>query len=255
MKSVTSVFLAVIFSLSLCFSTTAEETNQGISDKIRTFVELLPIDRERAIFYWMDEIEGADDSPKIIFSEEEITLIKSNDNVIANFDIDYAYGYNIVSDEDLKRTRLRFTFYTSDYKEYSYSHYIYSRDVLTVDEIIKNCGMPDSEKIVFGSCGYIYCTEMSCSFKKYNIGWNEIDNKQYYIKSDGTMITKSCKIGGIRYKFTSDGVCKGKYTGWTKSSKGRRYWKDGILITNRYLRTKSGVRYFADENGYVSVCD
>ncbi|MBQ8842421.1 MAG: hypothetical protein IJZ65_07320, partial [Ruminiclostridium sp.] len=71
--------------------------------------------------------------------------------------------------------------------------------------------------------------------------------------SDGTMITKSCKIGGVRYKFTSDGVCKGKYTGWTKSSKGRRYWKDGILITNRYLRTKSGVRYYADENGYVKV--
>lgn len=149
-------------------------------------------------------------------------------------------------------------FVLKDGREYTALCDAYVRTSYTIKELIELSGIENPEDIVFV---FVRCKQYNgieitdYKFTPYKKGWNEIDNKQYYIKSDGTMITKSCKIGGVRYKFTSDGVCEGKYTGWTKSSNGRRYWKDGILIRNRYLRTKSGTRYYADENGYVTVCD
>lgn len=83
-------------------------------------------------------------------------------------------------------------------------------------------------------------------------GWNELDGERYYIKSDGTFATKSANIDGIRYKFSSKGICLGKYSGWTKSGKGRRYWYNGKLLTNKTF-TAGGVKYYADEKGYVST--
>lgn len=82
-------------------------------------------------------------------------------------------------------------------------------------------------------------------------GWSEFDGKSYYIKGNGAFVTKSCVIDGIRYKFSSNGVCQGKYTGWTKSANGRRYWKNGVLLTNRWIKTKSGKYYYAGSNGYM----
>lgn len=83
-------------------------------------------------------------------------------------------------------------------------------------------------------------------------GWNELDGERYYIKSDGTFATKSTNIDGIRYKFSSKGICLGTYSGWTKSDKGRRYWYNGKLLTNKTF-IASGVKYYADEKGYVST--
>lgn len=83
-------------------------------------------------------------------------------------------------------------------------------------------------------------------------GWNELDGERYYIKSDGTFATKSATIDGIRYKFSSKGICLGKYSGWTKSGKGRRYWYNGKLLTNKTF-IAGGVKYYADEKGYVSA--
>lgn len=82
-------------------------------------------------------------------------------------------------------------------------------------------------------------------------GWQTVDGQKYYYKS-GKPITKSTVIDGIRYKFNSNGVCTGKYTGWTKSDKGRRYWYHGKLFTNKIF-TAGGVKYYADEKGYVSM--
>lgn len=84
----------------------------------------------------------------------------------------------------------------------------------------------------------------------YATGWTEIDGETYYFKSNGVMVTKSCDINGIRYKFSSDGVCQGKYTGWTKSSKGRRYYKNGVMLKERWNKTKSG-KYYAGQDGYM----
>lgn len=86
-------------------------------------------------------------------------------------------------------------------------------------------------------------------------GWNEFDGKSYYIKANGAFATKSCVINGIRYKFSSDGVCQGKYTGWTKSSSGRRYWKNGIVLKNKWLKTSAGKYYYAGSDGYIETVD
>lgn len=82
-------------------------------------------------------------------------------------------------------------------------------------------------------------------------GWNEIDGSRYYVKADGTLATSSLVIGGVRYRFGTDGVCQGTYTGYTKSSKGKRYWKDGKPLKNRYIRVKGVRKYYADEDGYL----
>ncbi len=95
--------------------------------------------------------------------------------------------------------------------------------------------------------GKTYYAESDGSYVK---GWTEIDGETYYFKSNGAMVTKSCDINGIRYKFSSDGVCQGKYTGWTKSSKGRRYYKNGVMLKERWIKTKSG-KYYAGQDGYM----
>lgn len=87
----------------------------------------------------------------------------------------------------------------------------------------------------------------------YAKGWTEIDGKTYFFRPNGEMIARSCKIGGVRYKFSSDGVCQGKYTGWTKSASGRRYYKNGVMLTDRWLKTKSGKRYYVNSDGYAAT--
>lgn len=100
--------------------------------------------------------------------------------------------------------------------------------------------------------GKTYYMEDTGNYAK---GWTEIDGKTYFFRPNGEMITKSCKIDGVRYKFTSDGVCQGKYTGWTKSANGRRYYKDGIVITEKWIKTNSGKRYYVKSDGYVATGD
>lgn len=88
------------------------------------------------------------------------------------------------------------------------------------------------------------------SFTFYQFGWNEIDGARYYVKKDGTLATSSLTISGIRYKFGKDGVCQGKYTGFTKSGKGRRYWKNGKLVKNKWIRVNGKRKYYAGADGY-----
>ncbi len=83
-------------------------------------------------------------------------------------------------------------------------------------------------------------------------GWNEIDGDHYYVKADGTLATKPCVIKGVFYKFDKSGVCKGKYTGFAKTSKGRKYYYKGIPVKNKTIKFKDGRRYKADVNGYVT---
>lgn len=84
-------------------------------------------------------------------------------------------------------------------------------------------------------------------------GWQIIGGNKYFFKKDGTAVTKSYVIDGIRYKFSSDGVCQGKYTGWTKSTNGRCYYKNGVMLKERWIKTKSGKKYYADEDGYMTT--
>ncbi|MCM1335118.1 MAG: hypothetical protein NC084_11370 [Bacteroides sp.] len=58
-------------------------------------------------------------------------------------------------------------------------------------------------------------------------GWVKNGTNRLYYKN-GEKVTRSTTIDGVRYKFSADGVCEGRYTGWTRSSKGCKYWDNGI---------------------------
>lgn len=98
--------------------------------------------------------------------------------------------------------------------------------------------------------GYRICSRLS-SEVLYKNCWYESDGFKYYIGSNSLPTTKNRTINGIRYVFNKYGQCQGKYTGWTKSSKGKRYYKNGVMLKERWIKTKSGKRYYAGEDGYM----
>ena len=100
--------------------------------------------------------------------------------------------------------------------------------------------------------GYRLCRRVPKD-RLYKSCWLQSGENKYYIGKDGLPVTRSTIIGGIRYKFGENGVCGGKYTGWTKNSKGLRYWKDGVLQKNTEVTTESGKTYTIDKNGYAKV--
>lgn len=84
-------------------------------------------------------------------------------------------------------------------------------------------------------------------------GWQTVDGSTFYIKDDGNPAVEDMNIDGVRYCFAPDGVCTGRYTGWTKSSEGRRYYRDGVLAQNKWLKATNGNRYYATENGTMAT--
>lgn len=58
-------------------------------------------------------------------------------------------------------------------------------------------------------------------------------------------------IDGVRYLYSDSGENKGKYTGWAKTSKGKRYYNKGIMCNNRWLKTQKGKYYYAGNDGYM----
>lgn len=101
----------------------------------------------------------------------------------------------------------------------------------------------------------------------YATGWITIDGNQYYFKKDGSAVTKNTTIGGKRYIFVSDGKYLGAFTGWSKSNGNKYYYKKGVLQTGwitvkdkKYYAAKTGIIrtgwvaangdiYYFDENG------
>lgn len=100
--------------------------------------------------------------------------------------------------------------------------------------------------------GYRLCHRVS-EERLYRSCWFESCGDKYYVGKDGLPVTKNTVIDGTRYKFNKNGTCEGKYTGWTKSTKGKRYWKNGKLLKNKTIRTKSGKVYKLDSKGYATL--
>ncbi len=84
----------------------------------------------------------------------------------------------------------------------------------------------------------------------FHTGWKTVKGNRYFFKKSGEAALKSTVISGVRYRFGSDGICKGKYTGWTTSTKGRKYFKNGVMYKNKWVKTKSGTRYYLTSTGY-----
>lgn len=86
----------------------------------------------------------------------------------------------------------------------------------------------------------------------YAKGWLEIDGKTYYFsKGNGFMATKNSSIKGVRYKFTSDGVCQGKFTGWEKKNGKRYYYSEGKTLRN-WQKIKDKWYYFKADGSAVT---
>ena len=58
-------------------------------------------------------------------------------------------------------------------------------------------------------------------------------------------------VDGITYRYSDSGEQTEKYTGWTRSSKGRRCYKNGVMYKNKWIKTKSGKYYYAGKDGYM----
>lgn len=80
-------------------------------------------------------------------------------------------------------------------------------------------------------------------------GWQEIDGEKYYIKKDGTLVTKNTTINGKRYKFSSDGKCLGTFTGFSKQNGIKYYFKKGVVQTGWI--TSNNKKYYAAKSGEI----
>ncbi len=100
--------------------------------------------------------------------------------------------------------------------------------------------------------GYRICSRLS-SEVLYKNCWYKSGKFKYYIGSNSLPTTKNKTINGVRYVFNKHGQCQGKYTGWTKSANGRRYYKNGVMLKERWIKTKSGKKYYAGEDGYMTT--
>ena len=98
-------------------------------------------------------------------------------------------------------------------------------------------------------------------------GWAKNSKGNYYYQN-GIKVKKNTTINGVRYKFDKTGLCLGKFTGFTKSSgsqmyyyddqmnrqtyKMRRYWKNGKLVQNKWVKIGGKYHYFGID-GYEIV--
>ena len=56
---------------------------------------------------------------------------------------------------------------------------------------------------------------------------------------------------GIVYRYTDDNQKVGVYTGWAKTSAGKRYYRNGILLKNAVIRLSDKKRYCFGSDGYM----
>ncbi len=209
---------------------------------------------ERYYNYWLSDEGGM--SETLCFTDEQITFLNDGVNRIIKIDftpVDHT-KFSLTKDWE-RESNVLFEFYTDKYRAIEKRYPLDERNTFTTKEIRSESMIAADESIYQGIAlvTYFFNTINSIDLYPCTEGWNTIDSDKYYVKSDGTLATKSMTIDGVRYKFAKSGVCEGKYTGWTKSSRGKRYWKNGELLKNKTLRTKSGKVYRIDRNGYAAV--
>lgn len=54
-------------------------------------------------------------------------------------------------------------------------------------------------------------------------------------------------INGYGYRLTDNLKNLGKYTGWAHNNKGTQYWLDGVLLTDKWIKTSKGVFYLNND--------
>ncbi|MCM1333491.1 MAG: hypothetical protein NC084_03305 [Bacteroides sp.] len=165
-----------------------------------------------------------------------------------------------------------FTLYESAETAYTCEFSVLKDPVISAEEVKKAANLPQnteitairiSERTKHAARNYssvirkysVVNTETSgwveCTHDKWNAEKEERKTvDRYYVQKDGSLATSSTTIDGVRYQFDKSGACQGTYTGFTSSAKGRRYWKDGTLVKNKWIRVKGERKYYAGADGY-----
>lgn len=273
-KKIAYIFLTVLFLFSLTLSISAKE-NFLIRDKDteKKLIELWNGDDAKAFedffSYYFEEDGGF--APRLFDPEIGQSFRNEEDKLIVltfSFDreamIASEYGeYYLEFEKEYPYNLGSFYFSLISYDGTTYNterKNALNKKVYTFKEIIRECGIEDSSEIGLARFERLssYGT-FSFEFMDYTSGWNEIDGERYYIKSDGTVLTKSATIDGIRYKFGKDGVCQGRYTGKVKSGNKIICYKDGVKQDELFMGwfKSGGKRFYAEEGvirtGWVNI--
>ncbi len=209
-----------------------------------------------------------------ILSADEIELLESGDAVIA-FDVDLSVLKPEHRSSPEFGLTLYFQIFTAVDTWYTCELDVLSNPVISAKTLLEKAEVPADKKItainifeqkkwnqdwqgkysikkdVWWFSHYSFMHQL-CVIDTSEKGWQSFGENKYYVKNNGTLAVKSTTIDKIRYTFDKDGVCTGRYTGWTKSEKGRRYWKNGKLLTSQILEGKNGKKYDLDDSGYVT---
>ena len=215
---------------------------------------------ESHAFPWGDD--GG--NPMMMVDMNYLSDFKTNTNKIIKISYSFNKPGNETEEEFVNKPEFDagfwVAFFTADGQYFSATGFnMYERQCYTISEFIEKSGIENYEDIglvtIECSTPDVVIGAFLEDYRVYNCepGWNVVGGDRYYVNSKGNIVTNNCTINGIRYKFGKNGVCEGKYTGWTKNSKGRRYWKDGVLQKNTEITTDSGKTYMIDRNGYAKV--
>lgn len=280
-KKIVSSFLtsAIICILATSFAVPASaEKIYYKRDVDETFYEaLLKITDGYSGNKYMNQVTSEDETVvKIPFSEEVTFYNESNKGVSFSYSVD-SISENIRNDDKFDLV-ITYEFYVSDEVRYDYSFSVFDRNLYSINELKTKSGIPKDETIkAIRIKEYIiiddkFSKDSSEDYESYwdavsakyitdvkyieceSSSWIKWNNELYYVKQDGTIATASCLIDGIRYKFNSNGVCKGRYTGWVKNSQGERfYYKNGMKLSNCWLKVNGKRTYYLQKNGKMAV--
>ncbi len=254
--------LLLISSLFFCFSVTASARQTTVfgTEICKQYAELYYAGDQEALQKYADEnMVLSGDGTGGNFSEEALQALRDQSDMLIVIDYEPFVLSQDSETADPKKdwAYCQFYFITADGNEYV-SLYVLRESgtmIRSLKHIACYSGIEDSKDIVYAS---LLCAGNSIRVTDYQFcsaetGWNEVEGKYCYITSDGLTKIKSSTIKGVRYKFDENGVCQGKYTGFTKSDKGLRYWKNGKLVKNRLFKAYNGKYYSADGKGYLTA--
>lgn len=221
------------------------------------FVSILETDgyEQGLRFFKYMELENEEEVEHLYFSEEELELLKSGEDALLSVTAPRTtekYSFlpeTVPEDYDC----FSFVIVLDDGEEITQDYHL-NDSPYTLGKLMWDCKISDPQRIgfIYVQMGYFYFepSRGGISAIPNKCGWNEIGGKRYYLRDSGTLAKSPTTIDGIRYAFDENGVCLGRYTGYSNSSKGRRYWKNGELLKNKWIKVKGERKYYADENGY-----
>ncbi len=176
----------------------------------------------------LNELETSPDNAAAIYVSENAFYAAAGDEVTL---LSETLPYSLKDIEE-EKTAIKDR-YASDSKK---------RDIITV--------YGDSYVEIKNINGRIYAVKPDGS---YAVGWQASDGNIFYFRKNAEAAVKNTTIGGVRYKFSSEGVCEGKYTGWVKRSGKYYYYKNGEMLKNKWLKVKGKNTYYLSADGSRAV--